>query len=80
MYLFAQNNTRKIRLEKGTIGPDDSYHKILNQFSDVLTEGLLKTLPPQRAIDHQIPLIPGSMPPAKAPYRMNATQLAELKK
>ena len=69
-----KQDVKKVRLG------DDSFHEILNQFNDVLTEEFPKTLPPQRAIDHQIPLIPGSMPPAKAPYRMNATQLAELKK
>ena len=59
-------------LKKIRLG-DDSFHEILNQISDALTEELPKTLPPQRSIDHQIPLVLGSMPPAKAPYRMNAT-------
>ena len=59
-------------LKKVCLG-DDSFHEILNQFSDVLTKELSKTLSPQRSIDHQIPLVSGSMPPAKAPYRMSAT-------
>ena len=67
MYLPAQKNTRKSRLEKVCLS-DDNFHEILNQFSDVLTKELSKTLSPQRSIDHQIPLVLGSMPPAKAPY------------
>ena len=45
----------------------------------VLTKELPKTLPPQRSIDHKIPIIPGSIPPAKDPYRINVAQLAQLK-
>ena len=57
----------------------ENMKEILEQYKDVLTAELPKTLPPQRSIDHKIPTIPGSIPPVKAPYRMNATQLAELK-
>ena len=45
----------------------------------MLTWELPKALPPQRAIGHKIQIIPGSTPPAKAPYRMSATQLEKLK-
>ena len=31
-------------------------------------------------MDHQIELIPGSMPPSKAPYQMDHAQLQELKR
>ena len=32
---------------------------------------------PKRAIDHKISILPGSTPLAKAPYKLNATQLSE---
>jgi len=38
------------------------------------------TLPPRRAIDHQIELVSGARPPAKAPYRMAPVELEELRK
>lgn len=41
---------------------------------------LPKKLPPRRAIDQKIDLIPGSRPPAQAPYRMAPPELAELRK
>ena len=44
------------------------------------TKEFTKTLPPQWSIDHQIPLVPTSMPPTKVPYRINEAQLEELKK
>ena len=53
---------------------------LITEFNDVLTTRLPPGLPPKRAIDHKINILPGSTPPAKAPYKLNATQLAELKK
>ena len=53
---------------------------LITEFNDVLTARLPPGLPPKRAIDHKINILPGSTPPAKAPYKLNATQLAELKK
>lgn len=41
---------------------------------------LPRALPPRRAIDHQIELVPGARPPAKAPYRMAPVELEELRK
>ena len=71
--LQASTTVRKEELRAGNM------KEILKQYKDVLTAELPKTLPPQRAIDHKIPTIPGSIPPVKAPYRMNVAQLAELK-
>ncbi|KAK3018630.1 hypothetical protein RJ639_003499 [Escallonia herrerae] len=51
---------------------------ILNDFEDVMPDELLKKLPPRRAIDHEIELVPGTKPPAQAPYRMSQLELAEL--
>lgn len=41
---------------------------------------LPRALPPRRTIDHQIELVPGARPPAKAPYRMAPVELEELRK
>ncbi|KAK3031323.1 hypothetical protein RJ639_035229 [Escallonia herrerae] len=51
-----------------------------NDFEDVMPDELPKKLPPRRAIDHEIELVPGTKPPARAPYRMSLPELAELKK
>jgi hypothetical protein len=52
----------------------------LTEFSDVMPPQLPRALPPRRAIDHQIELVPGARPPAKAPYRMAPVELEELRK
>jgi hypothetical protein len=53
---------------------------LLEEFGDVMPPELPRTLPPKRAVDHRIELLPGSMPPAQAPYRMSPKELAELQK
>ena len=60
--------------------PPPRIQQLLKNFSDVMPPELPKVLPPRRAIDHQIELIPGAKPPAKSPYRMSPPELAELKK
>ena len=59
---------------------DPQLMSLLQEFADIMPKELLAHLPPQRAIDHCIPTIPGSFPPSKAPYKLNAMQLQELKK
>ena len=41
---------------------------------------LPKTLPPRRAIDHKIELVPRSKPSSMAPYKMPPMELAEIRK
>ena len=41
---------------------------------------LPKKLPPRRDIDHKIELLPGTVAPAQAPYRMAPKELVELRK
>ena len=53
---------------------------MLLEFADVMPAALPKELPPRRPIDHRIELIPGSKPPALAPYRMSPAELLELRK
>jgi hypothetical protein len=54
--------------------------RLVKEFEDIMPEELPKKLPPRRAIDHEIELIPGAKPPARAPYRMSQPELEELRK
>ena len=58
----------------------DSIAPILRRFVDVMSPELPKKLPPRRKMDRQIELMPGSRPPAQAPYRMTPQELRELRK
>lgn len=52
---------------------------ILEKYQDVMPEDLPSGLSPRRVVDHKIEVIPGSEPPAKAPYRLSHRELVELK-
>ncbi|KAL0373943.1 UNVERIFIED_CONTAM: Transposon Tf2-12 polyprotein [Sesamum radiatum] len=54
--------------------------KLLKEFEDVMPDELLWKLPPERAVDHEIELVSGTKPPARAPYRMTQPELVELRK
>ncbi|KAL0368712.1 UNVERIFIED_CONTAM: RNA-directed DNA polymerase [Sesamum calycinum] len=54
--------------------------KLLTEFEDVMPDELPRKLPPKRAVDHEIELVPGTKPPARAPYRMSQPELVELRK
>ncbi|KAL0456007.1 UNVERIFIED_CONTAM: RNA-directed DNA polymerase [Sesamum latifolium] len=45
-----------------------------------MPDELPQKLPPKRAVDHEIELVPGTKPPARAPYRMSQPELVELRK
>jgi hypothetical protein len=47
---------------------------LLEEYGDVLSEKLPEDIPPNRAVDHAIDLVPGSLPIAKAPYHMNQSE------
>ena len=51
---------------------------IVREFSDVFPDDL-PGLPPDREIDFQIELTPGTEPISRAPYKMAPTELKELK-
>jgi hypothetical protein len=51
---------------------------VINEYSDVFPEEL-PGMPPDRDIEFVIDLVPGTSPIAKRPYRMAASELAELK-
>jgi hypothetical protein len=54
--------------------------ELLEEFGDVMPLELPRTLLPKCAVDHKIELLPGSTPPAQAPYRMSPKELTELQK
>ncbi|KAL0293503.1 UNVERIFIED_CONTAM: RNA-directed DNA polymerase [Sesamum radiatum] len=45
-----------------------------------MPDELPRKLPPKRAVDHEIELVPGTKPPARAPYQMSQPELVELRK
>jgi hypothetical protein len=45
-----------------------------------MSKELPKSLPPCRDVDHEIELVPGAKPPARAPYCMAPSELVEWKK
>ena len=52
---------------------------VVNEYLDIFLEEL-PGMPPDRDIEFVIDLVPGTAPIAKRPYRMAASELAELKK
>ena len=46
-------------------------HDLLRRYEDVMPDQLPKHLPPRRAVDHRIELVPGAKPPAHTPYKMS---------
>jgi len=71
------NNTEEVEVKKD-ITPEAN--KILKAFADVFPTTLPEKLPPKRAIDHTIDLVPGTEPPTRPIYKMSYTELDELKK
>ena len=51
---------------------------IVGEFSDVFSDDL-PSLPPDRELEFEIELLPGSAPVSIPPYRMALTELKELK-
>ncbi|XP_069144486.1 uncharacterized protein [Solanum lycopersicum] len=58
----------------------DCVGELLKQYADVIQPVLQRKLPPRRDIDHKIELMPGTVAPAQAPYRMAPKELVELRK
>ena len=50
------------------------------QYKDVFPKDLPAGLPPSRAVEHRIDIIPGSTPPSKPIFRMSPKELDELRK
>ena len=69
----------KIKPNKHVEVPD-AVVPLLRRFEDMMPPELPKKLPLRRQTNHQIKLVPGSRPPAQAPYRMTSPKLIELRK
>ena len=54
--------------------------KLLQEYKDVFPDDLPDGLPPARAIEHHIDLIPGAEPTSRAPFRLSFSELQEMKK
>ncbi|KAL0408150.1 UNVERIFIED_CONTAM: Retrovirus-related Pol polyprotein from transposon opus [Sesamum radiatum] len=67
-------------IEEASGSIPDEIKKLLKEFEDVMPDELPRKLPPKRAVDHEIELVPGTKPPARAPYRMAQPELVELRK
>ncbi len=67
--------------------PDDSATAVENagskiaeikgDFADVFSDSLPKGLPPRRAIEHTIDIVPGSRPTARPAYKISFAEQAE---
>ncbi|KAL2533044.1 Uncharacterized protein Adt_06395 [Abeliophyllum distichum] len=69
-----------IKIEKATSPIPKLVRRFLQKCEDVMLKELPRRLPPMRAIDHEIELIPGVKPLARASYRMAQHELEELRK
>src|SRR5262249_54008426 len=67
-------------VENKTIITKQSHQAIIEEFSDVFADLPLNQLPPQRAIDHRIELVPAAEPPFRPTYRLAPPELEELRK
>jgi hypothetical protein len=70
--LYSIDDVRTTLSDLETSIPPEEFQEILQVFADVFAEP--EGLPPHRATDHSIPLLPGSKPPNIRPYRMSHNQ------
>lgn len=78
----ADDDKTKSPLDPSSSSSSSSFttrHPIVEEYRDVFGD-LPSHLPPQRAMDHRIELIPGASPPSRPTYRMSPAELDELKK
>ena len=61
---------------------EEQIQAVLHKFPEVVPpdKEIKPTYPPARAVDHEIPLLPGKEAPNRAAYRMSQEELAELRK
>ena len=67
-----------ITLNKPSSLPNEGDPEWLKEYDDVFPEELTK-LPPPRELVHEIEVVPGSQPVARAPYKMSLSKALELK-
>ena len=71
-----QVENEEISNEKGK----DPEVELPKEFQDVFPEDLPDGLPPERQVDHEIKLLPGSSATVRGMYRMSQPELEEMKK
>lgn len=59
---------------------DHDVEDLLREFADVFPEQLPAELPPQRVVEHAIPLVSDAVPPARVPYRLSVSECEELRR
>ena len=52
--------------------------KLIKEYQDIFPEKLPKGVPPEREVQHQIEIEPGSKPPYRPPYRLGPAEQDEL--
>jgi Zinc knuckle./Retroviral aspartyl protease./Retrotransposon gag protein. len=73
----AAGEEQEVAVEKTTMKLEDI--PIVREYPEVFPDDLT-TMPPKRDIEFRIDLVPGTAPIHKRPYRMGASELAEVKK
>jgi hypothetical protein len=68
---------REEEIKKPNVLPEE-VQDILDKYRDIISNGTLATLPPQRAVSHQIDFVPGASLPNKAAYKMTPEQNKEI--
>ena len=61
--------------EETMLGIPPQMSTLLNEFSDVFPKELPAGLPPDRGMDHTIPLEPGAKPVLKPMYRLSPLEV-----
>src|SRR5262249_12550555 len=56
------------------------FRKLIAEFPEVFPADLPKELPPRRAVDHRIDIVPGSEPPSRPAYRLSPPEAEEMDK
>ena len=64
-------------MKKATVFPKE-VRDVLDKYKDIIRDGTPATLPPQRAVSHQIDFVPGDSLPNKAAYKMTPEQNKEI--
>ena len=65
----AESPPQSSPITQGPIPP--AFEQLLESFKDVFPEDLPQSIPPSRATDHKIDLIPNVVPPSHRIYRMD---------
>jgi len=60
--------------------PDGRVTALLQEFRDVFPDDLPAKLPPKRAVDHKIELVPDAAVPQRLTYRLSTAELDELRR